>query len=735
MTCNRQKAIYFLLICMVAICCFSPNGAAQAADQQGKVYAVVLDRVAMEDLIAIQPPNIMHLIDQGTIALMNTKVAGSRNPKSAYITIGAGVRATYAGGSHLAFNASELYNGEIAANRYKQSSGISTKWDQIVNLSMPQLIRNNANQDHDIYIGELGRILRLYGIKTAVLGNEDTDDVYSRNVVSLIMDEEGKVPLGDVSKNVLVRDVERPYSLKTDYQKLWNETQWFSKQSDVLFIQTGDTYRADEFRQSTTDAMLTKYRHQAIMEADAFIGRLSASIDLDKDMIMIITPYPSAKALAQSNSLTPFIAVGKDVSHGWATSSTTKRAGVITNLDIAPTILRFFDIPTPTSMLGHNVDSVPTDKTPDQLLAFNDKLVTIYRQRPTLIQMFIGFQLIVLLTAFAMLQFKKEWSPYALPFLYSITFMPIAFLLMSLWQRDDILWTVIGLAAVTSTMTYISMKSLSGWIERIALSSLVTAAAIILDMLFNSASLMQGSALGYDVIAGSRYYGIGNEFMGVLIASVIVGTMALAQKYTLHIWIYILPILYAGVFYILISPNMGTNVGGSIAAFMGFGMVLMLMWGFRINLNSAAAVAGSLIVILIAVFYMDSLRSVDMQSHIGQTADILREQGIISLVGIAARKISRNIYLIRYTIWSPTFIASFAILMFLIYRPVGVLKDVLDEYPVLANGFKSAIVASIVAFLVNDSGVVAAAMAMIYVAPFLIALIIRRYGGDSAYEH
>lgn len=720
---------------MAAICCFLPNSAAQAAGQQGKAYVVVLDRIALEDLIAIQPPNIMHLIDQGTIALMNTKVAGSRNPKSAYISIGAGVRATYAGGSHLAFNASELYNGEIAADRYKQSTGISAEWDQVVNLSIPQLIRNNANQDHDIYIGELGRILRLYGIKTAVLGNEDTDDVYSRNVVSLIMDEEGKVPLGDVSKNVLIRDVERPYSLKTDYQKLWDETQWFSKQSDVLVVQTGDTYRADEFGQSTTDAMLAKYRRQAVMEADAFIGRLSGSIDLDKDMIMIITPYPSAKALAQSNSLTPFIAAGKGVRHGWGTSSTTKRAGVITNLDIAPTILGFFDIPIPTSMLGHDVDSVPTDKTPEQLLAFNDKLVTIYRQRPTLIQMFIGFQLMVLLTAFVMIQFKKEWSLYMLPFLYSITFMPIAFLLMSLCQRDNIFWTVIGLAAVTAAMTYVSMKSLPGWIERIALSSLVTAAAIILDMLFNSASLMQGSALGYDVIAGSRYYGIGNEFMGVLIASVIVGTTALAQKYTLHIWNYILPILYAGVFYILISPDMGTNVGGSIAAFLGFGMVLALMWGVRINLNSAAAMAGSLVVILIAVFYMDSLRSVDMQSHIGQTADILREQGMISFIGIAARKLNRNIYLMRYTIWSPTFIASFAILLFLIYRPVGVLKDVLGEYPVLANGFKSAIAASIVAFLVNDSGVVASAMAMIYVAPFLIALIIRRYGGDRVYEH
>ncbi|WP_148258397.1 hypothetical protein [Mahella australiensis] len=730
-----RKSICFLLICTAAICCFLPNSAAQAAGGQGKAYVVVLDRIAMEDMIAIQPPNIMHLVDQGAIALMNTKVAGSRNPKSAYITIGAGVRATYAGGSHLAFNAGELYNDEIASTRYKQSTGINAEWDQVVNLSIPQLIRNNADQDHDIYIGELGRILRLYGIKTAVVGNEDTDDVCSRNVVSLIMDDEGKVPLGDVSKNVLIRDVERPYSLRTDYQKLWNETQWFSKQSDVLVVQTGDTYRADEFGQSTTDAMLAKYRRQAMMEADAFIGRLWGSIDPDKDMIMLITPYPSAKALARSNSLTPFIAAGKGIEHGWATSSTTKRTGVITNLDIAPTILGFFDIPVPSSILGHGVDSAPTDKTPEQLLAFNDKLVTIYSQRPTLIQMFIGFQLIVLLTAFALLQFKKEWSPYALPFLYSITFMPIAFLLMSLWQRNDIFWTAIGLAAVTAGITYISMKLLPGWIDRISFSSLLTAAIIIWDMLFNGASLIQGSALGYDVIAGSRYYGIGNEFMGVLIASVIVGTTALVQKCPLRIWNYVLPILYAGVFYTLISPNIGTNVGGAIAAFLGFGMVMALMWGVRINLNSAAAMAGSLVVILIAVFYMDSLRSADMQSHIGQTAGILREQGIMSLLGIAARKISRNIYLIRYTIWSPTFIASFAMLLFLIYRPVGVLKDVLDEYPVLANGFKSAIVASMAAFLVNDSGVVAAAMAMIYVAPFLISLIIRRYGGDRAYEH
>lgn len=731
---TRCIRMCFLLLCVFLICPFYRTEIAQAASHQGQVYVVIIDRIALEDLLSVNPPHIMQLIHKGAIALMNTKVAGSRNPKSAYITIGAGARAVYAGGSHLAFNSGELYGNDIARDRYKQYTGLDAGWDEVVNLSIPQLVRNNEKQDHLICIGELGRLLRQWGIRAAVLGNEDTDDVYSRNVVSLIMDENGKVPLGDVSKDILARDVYRPYSVKTDYERLWNETHWFARQSDVLVIQTGDTWRADEFRASTTDAMLEKYRSQAILDADAFIGRLMDTVDLNRDMILVITPYPSVKALAKSNSLTPFIIAGKGILPGWATSATTKRAGVITNLDIAPTVLKFFDIPISSPMLGHAVTSVHTLKTPEDLLAFNNRLVLIYKQRPKLIQAFIGFQLVVLLTAFSLLQFKKEWSIYIAPFLYSISFIPTSFILMSLWQQSDMLWTVLGLIAVTVVMTYTSMKVFDTWIKRIGFSSLLIAALIVWDLVFNDAMLMKGSALGYDVIAGSRYYGIGNEFMGVLVAASLVGTISLAERYPLPMWRFILPVIYGSIFYILVHPSIGTNVGGAIAAFAGFGMALMLLWRIKINVSTVTALAASMAVILLAIFYMDSLRSVDMQSHIGQTADIVRQQGIISLMSIAARKIARNIYLIRYTIWSPTFIVSFATLLFLIYRPVGVLKDVLERYPFMAYGFKSSIVASIVAFLANDSGVVAAAMAMIYVAPFLIILIIQQYVGGSDYE-
>ena len=38
---------------------------------------------------------------------------------------------------------------------------------------------------------------------------------------------------------------------------------------------------------------------------------------------------------------------------------------------------------------------------------------------------------------------------------------------------------------------------------------------------------MKVSMLGYDPIGGSRYYGLGNEYMGVLIGSLVIGCMVL----------------------------------------------------------------------------------------------------------------------------------------------------------------------------------------------------------------
>ena len=57
----------------------------------------------------------------------------------------------------------------------------------------------------------------------------------------------------------------------------------------------------------------------------------------------------------------------------------------------------------------------------------------------------------------------------------------------------------------------------------------VTAALLTADC-FTGSRLMLLSPLGSDAIAGGRFYGIGNDYMGVLLACTIIATLLLLSR-------------------------------------------------------------------------------------------------------------------------------------------------------------------------------------------------------------
>ena len=100
---------------------------------------------------------------------------------------------------------------------------------------------------------------------------------------------------------------------------------------------------------------------------------------------------------------------------------------------------------------------------------------------------------------------------------------------------------------------------------------------IILTDTFLRNPLMKVSILGYDPIAGSRFYGIGNEYMGFLLGTTIIGTAALIDKYRdkgkivkiLSVTIYMIVLT-------LMAPTLGTTVGAQCIRWVGTATMLYL---------------------------------------------------------------------------------------------------------------------------------------------------------------
>ena len=129
--------------------------------------------------------------------------------------------------------------------------------------------------------------------------------------------------------------------------------------------------------------------------------------------------------------------------------------------------------------------------------------------------------------------------------------------------------------------------------------------------------LMKASILGYDPIVGARFYGIGNEYMGFLLGATLMGTAALLEKYRLDRQParLVSMVILITVFLTLALPSLGTNVGGAMAAFFGFGTFLVLVFKGRITKKDLAWLGLGLVVFLFLLFMADGRRSPEKQSQ------------------------------------------------------------------------------------------------------------------------
>lgn len=702
--------------------------------EQGRVILVVLDRVSLAEVVGADTPHLDALAAAGAVGLMTTNTAGSRSQRDAYVTMGAGTRAVGSEASMAGFGTAEMVSGQQAAALYRQRTGWNPPEGALVNLGLPQTLRNNQNKPYPVTIGALGTVLREAGLRTGVFGNCDTDQAYKRYLTSFLMDDRGIVAAGRVDRGLLSADLERPFGIKTNYEALYTEVMEAWNGLDVIGIQLGDTSRTEDFRLSGMDSAYRTHKGLAIEEADAFIGRLMERFDPARDLLLVVTPLGPARELAVNNRLTPFFAIGPGLAPGLAFTASTQRPGVITNLDVGAAVLHFFGLRALPGQLGHAIRTKPAEDPLSALLAMNQRRVEIFNQRSFLLRSYVFAQILaVFLSLAAIIQFRRLLK-LGEGLIFFVLSLPVLYLLLPLFHQG-VLWgsfllAWLGAALLAAALLYLPVRMPL----RILSICLLTSVLLLLDQWLGG-PLIQGSPLGYDVISAARFYGIGNEYMGVLIGASCTACGAFADRFgRMHPrGMLAACAAFTGLVVFTVGyPGLGANVGGTAAAAVAFCAFLLFLRGRRVSWRHLFPAALLVFLLLGAVFLADTLRPAAARSHMGQTAVLIQENGLQELTGIVGRKMSMNLRLIRYTIWTRVFLAFFTAMIVLLYRPIGVLKEVIREYPKTAGALAAAVFGSITALLANDSGIVAAATAMIYAAPPAMLLVMTRLEGMAS---
>lgn len=697
----------------------------------GRFYLITVDRLTLQDINDNR--ELFDVLSAGVMGLMSSGVEGSVTPDNSFLSIGAGAPANASGTAEHGFNARDPISGVSASVIYRQRTGLEAQSDSVLQLDIARIKKLNAENKYSAIPGYLGTLLQNQGFTVEVLGNSDIMNDPQRPAVGLAMNKEGVVAGGNVGYGTLLEDNTFPGGLRTNYDKLLDLATRQKGKTGLTVVELGDLERLERMGGYLEESVLQARRVETIKNITAFISTMLDRVNLQRDMVMIVSPTPRGNYLPSSNYLTPVVVLGQDIKPGILTSPTTKRPGIVRNTDLAPTILNYFGIPVPEQMYGRCLQVIPgdNDNTLDSLSALYAGLELNYQARPPVLRNYVLVQLVLVFLSLVAIFLPGSNSLMLVlkPLLLAVMAFPIALLMVTLLPHYSLAVLVIQLIAITSgiiAIIHLWLKNYENNLAPFIIISLFTSLCIMVD-LFMGSPMQKNSLLGYDPIVGARFYGIGNEYMGVLIGSTIIGTTALANRLFKNNKraLPLIGVYYLVVLYLIAAPQLGTNVGGAIAGTVSFLVTFMLLTGVRFNVKTLIKLVTAVCLLLFVLIFYDLQRPVEYQSHIGRTANLILKGGPGEIINIITRKVNMNIKLLRYTIWSRIFLASLASLAILFYRPVGIMQSIKSRYPYIYKGFIGVVTASIMAFLFNDSGVVAAATAMIFGVPPLLYLVIR----------
>lgn len=746
---SRQTCAVFVFVILVA----SYHTTAVACVD---FLVLIVDQLSVNDIIHSDLPNMRRLLDEGAIGLMNTTTAGSTSPENAAVTIGAGARAlgptsstqAFDAATHIApvrgaWQASEAFaqipvdleqskslvpaTAELVYERRtgRQASG------EIVNLSIVEISAANRTLTHEPVPGCLGSALADAGVKVSYFGNADTN-LPRRHMTGIFMDRWGVIPSGSVQASVL-QDPSHAFGIRTDYEYLAAtihervaDSPQSGSDSEVIAIEIGDLARLYDAHLSYTEPSVTEMRGQVLERLDVLIGTALERAG-SEDRLMLLVPTPPRHDVAVGNSFTPMVMWAGDGSmQGALTSATTRRKGMVTNLDVAPTILAAFGVEPPGSFDGDAVEAIQTSDAIGLLAVEIERTTATGIQRRTILRPIVAAYIVayVLALTYVVMRPDAAWvQKTLLTTLMLMALMPMALLLLPLLGLKGVIPALCAAIVLALVMSLVVQRISRSPVLPIAVASLITATAITADM-YTGTRLIQNSVLGYDPMAGARFYGIGNEYMGVLVGSTIMGTTALLDALPrLESWWRPVAIaVYITVLLTIALPMVGANVGGCITAAVSLPVTALLLYREKLTKRGILLALALPVLVVGGMIVLDLYLNPGGPSHLGRAVRLIDANGVYEAFAIIKRKLQMNLKLFRYSVWSRALVIGLAVIAWLLYRPTPLIRRIKERFQATIHGLTGTTVAALVALLVNDSGVVAAALVLHYAAVAILYL-------------
>ena len=738
------------------------------ADRDGRRAVVILaDGLTWQDCRVHGGPALARFLSAASVGCANVRTVDRGDPLlSACATLGAGRRMTAPDSAGYCLGLREVFQGEAAVDVYLRRMGRLPSLSDLregradgglqarasVCIAWPELERANAESPYRGKPGLLGESLRRAGMSSAAIGNSDDRSLVCRPAGLVAMDVRATVPWSDLGARTVASAPHAPFGVVCDVRAM--------AEAAATAIATTSASVATDGTETGAEAMpaaaalvldmgdfarLRRYAVNLSLEAydvqlglcyerlDTLLVELERFLGPPSERLAYVLVSPSSPS-----DLAPVAIAGWSYGAGLLMSPTTRRAGLVTNLDIAPTILAGLGVAPAwecdgavmvqaAEAIGDSGAAPGSSGANDAPGGLADNVALAMRMEQTLalaaqtrgpvLRLFIGLLVVAVFGLFAVIVFRRRAPGWAMQWarvlLVAAGSAPFVLLAEAMVGVRGTAASSILLMAGCAVMALLAVRVFGSAMWSVVVLSGATAVVIAADAL-TGGRLASTSLLGHSAVLGARYYGIGNELMGVLVGSAAVAGAGLSRM------TWPSAMAAATTMIMLGHPWIGANFGGMVSAAVASAVIATMAarrlppaaGSSRMRHSRLITLAGAC---LAALGVSSALILWDAHSpeasHIGRAWRALTQQsgGSGQLAAIVARKLAMNIRLLRYTAWTQVLIAFLAILGAMVAGAHGVFqrfrRDHLSLYDALIGGLAGALVA----MAVNDSGVVACA--------------------------
>jgi len=715
-----------------------------------KVLVISVPGVTWADLQDHDLPALRAVLADSALAGLAPRSTRPRSgPGDAYLTLSAGSRAaTVPGIDGQVLGLEEEASGSVAGDIFRRRTGEAADGAAVA-LAWPGLERANARQPYGTELGALADALGDGGASIAAIGNADGLDTvgesYERQVGLAAADGRGVVGGGALDPELLVEDPSWPFGVRLDPKAVVGELDraWATPGPGVVVVEASDLARALRYRPLVDDERYQRMWADALTATDDLVGRLLASVDLERDAVVVVAPYLQAG----DRDLTAVALRPPGGAPGYLRSASTQRAGFLTLVDLAPTFLDQLGISRPESMEGRPGlvvrDPAPLERRIDHLVELNRS--SRFREHlltPTSLLAVVGGALVV---AAAIAAHANAWSGRARRAIgvaarVVLAVLPASYLARLLPLEDlgeaGALATIAGLAVAVGAVASVAgrgrPRSRRPLIVVLALMALV----LVIDVVTGS-HLSLSAAFGYSATGNSRLYGISNYSYAQLAAATCLLAAWLALVVPGRRGVGAAMAAMGTTILVLGVPVWGSDVGGVLAFTPAAATFWFAVRGTRIRVRTLAVGAGATAVAIAVFGALDLARPVDDRGHLGRLLERIGDEGLDPLTSVVHRKLVANLEVSTGSVWVLAIPVGLLLWWFLRQHPDRPLARIVAGFPTLPAGLRALLVAAVLGSLLNDSGAIIgglmALIASLALVERLVALEVPaavRAGGD-----